>query len=41
MRFVPVLGTEVQFCIWQTRVKDYAAYAATLPEGDPTALKSL
>jgi hypothetical protein len=28
MPFVPVLGTEVSFCIWETRVKDYAAYAA-------------
>jgi formylglycine-generating enzyme required for sulfatase activity len=28
MSFVPVLGTDVQFCIWETRVKDYAAYAA-------------
>ena len=28
MSFVPVPGTDVQFCIWETRVKDYAAYAA-------------
>jgi formylglycine-generating enzyme required for sulfatase activity len=28
MPFVPVSGTDVQFCIWETRVKDYAAYAA-------------
>jgi len=28
MKFVPVAGTEVAFCIWETRVKDYAAYAA-------------
>jgi formylglycine-generating enzyme required for sulfatase activity len=27
MKFVPVAGTEVSFCIWETRVKDYAAYA--------------
>ena len=27
MKFVPVKGTDVQFCIWETRVKDYAAYA--------------
>ncbi len=28
MKFLPVPGTEVAFCIWETRVKDYAAYAA-------------
>ena len=28
MPFVLVPGTEVAFCIWETRVKDYAAYAA-------------
>ena len=28
MKFVPVSGTEVAFCIWETRVKDYAEYAA-------------
>jgi formylglycine-generating enzyme required for sulfatase activity len=28
MKFVPVSGTEVAFFIWETRVKDYAAYAA-------------
>ena len=28
MKFVSVPGTEVAFCIWETRVKDYATYAA-------------
>ena len=28
MAFVPVPGTDVQFSIWETRVKGYAAYAA-------------
>ena len=28
MVFKPVQGTKVRFCIWETRVKDYAAYAA-------------
>jgi formylglycine-generating enzyme required for sulfatase activity len=34
MPFVPVPGTDVQFCIWETRVKDYAAYAAANAEVD-------
>jgi hypothetical protein len=34
MKFVPVAGTHVQFCIWETRVKDYAAYAAANAEVD-------
>jgi len=28
MKFVPVARTKVQFCIWETRVKDYAAFPA-------------
>tara|TARA_Y100000588_G_C14128324_1_gene870396 strand:- start:257 stop:967 length:711 start_codon:yes stop_codon:yes gene_type:complete len=27
MEFIPVPGTSVKFSIWETRVKDYAAYA--------------
>jgi len=27
MKFVPAPGTEALFCIWDTRVQDYAAYA--------------
>ena len=34
MKFVPVSGTEVAFCIWETRVKDYAAFAAANAEVD-------
>lgn len=31
MPFVPVPGTELLFCIWQTRVRDYAVYASANP----------
>ncbi len=31
MKFVPVSGTEVLFCIHETRRQDYAAYAAAVP----------
>jgi formylglycine-generating enzyme required for sulfatase activity len=34
MKFVSVSGTDVQFSIWETRVKDYAAYAAANAEVD-------
>ena len=34
MKFVPVSGTEVLFCVWETRVKDYAAHAAASPNVD-------
>lgn len=27
MRFVPIEGTEVLFCIWETRVRDFTAFA--------------
>lgn len=34
--FVPVPGTTVQFCIWETRVKDFAVFAATGAKLDGT-----
>jgi formylglycine-generating enzyme required for sulfatase activity/serine/threonine protein kinase len=35
MKFVPVPGTDVKFCIHETRYKDYAVYAAEAPGLDP------
>jgi formylglycine-generating enzyme required for sulfatase activity len=40
MKFVPVAGTDVQFCIWETRVKDYAVYAAANAGVDESWKKS-
>jgi serine/threonine protein kinase/formylglycine-generating enzyme required for sulfatase activity len=34
MKFIDVLGTEVQFCIHETRRRDYAAYASAVPGVD-------
>jgi formylglycine-generating enzyme required for sulfatase activity len=34
--FVPVEGTKVWFCIWETRVKDFTAFAASQPKLDGT-----
>ena len=34
MVFKPVPGTKVAFCIWETRVKDYAAFTASSTEVD-------
>ncbi|MDZ4404762.1 SUMF1/EgtB/PvdO family nonheme iron enzyme [Prosthecobacter sp.] len=34
MKFVPVKGTDVLFCIHETRRQDYAAYAAEEPDVD-------
>ena len=34
MKFVPVKGTKVMFCIHEARYQDYAAYAAAVPDVD-------
>jgi len=36
MKFVPVPGTKVLFCIHETRRKDYAVYAKEVPAADQT-----
>jgi len=36
MKFVPVPGTKVLFCVHETRYQDYAAYAADSPGVDKT-----
>ncbi len=39
MRFVPVPGTEVLFCQWLTRVRDYTAYSEASPKVDSSWTK--
>ena len=34
MKFTPVQGTEIWFCIWETRVKDYVYYATANAKED-------
>lgn len=34
MKFIPVRGTNVLFCVHETRRKDYAAFAAAVPGAD-------
>ena len=36
MKFVGIPGTQVLFCIWLTRVKDYSVFAASCPKTDPS-----
>jgi formylglycine-generating enzyme required for sulfatase activity len=41
MKFVSVPGTKVEFCIWETRVKDYGAYAEAKNEDAGTGWKTV
>jgi len=41
MKFVPVKGTEVQFCIWQTRVQDFQAFVKATGYDATTGMLSL
>jgi formylglycine-generating enzyme required for sulfatase activity len=41
MVFVPVPGTKVQFCIWETRVQDFAAFVDTTSYDATQAVYSL
>ena len=36
MKFVPVPGTTVRFCVWETRKQDYAAFAKAQSGVDST-----
>ncbi|HZI57582.1 MAG TPA: SUMF1/EgtB/PvdO family nonheme iron enzyme, partial [Verrucomicrobiae bacterium] len=40
MKFVPVSGTEVLFCTWLTRIRDYDEYASASTAADPSWRKN-